>query len=113
VGVMPWIKPYTPYIFWDNFFPQGLQSVKDLAQIAVTAVEKRKKSGSNRKDLLYYLMNARDPDTDQPMPDPELKAEALTQLIAGSDTTSNSLTHILDLLCRHPEAYLTFQILLN
>lgn len=113
VGVMPWIKPYTPYIFWDNFFPQGLQSVKDLAQIAVTAVEKRKKSGSNRKDLLYYLMNARDPDTDQPMPDPELKAEALTQLIAGSDTTSNSLTHILDLLCRHPEAYLTLQLLLN
>lgn len=105
VGVMPWIKPYTPYIFWDNFFPQGLKSVKELAQIAITAVEKRKKNGSNRKDLLYYLMSARDPDTDQPMPDGELKAEALTQLIAGSDTTSNSLTHILDLLCRHPDAY--------
>ena len=105
VGTMPWIKPFTPYIFWDSFFPQGLKSVKDLAQIAITAVEKRKKIGSNRKDLLHYLMNARDPDTGEPMPDGELKAEALTQLIAGSDTTSNSLTHIVDLLCRHPDGY--------
>src|SRR5579859_3624934 len=86
VGTMPWIKPFTPYMFWDGFFPQGLRSVKDLAQIAITAVEKRKKNGSNRKDLLHYLMSARDPDTDQPMPDGELKAEALTQLIAGKNT---------------------------
>ena len=105
VGVMPWIKPFTPYIFWDRFFPQGLKSVKDLAQIAIVAVEKRKRNGSNRKDLLHYLINARDPETDEPMPDPELKAEALTQLIAGSDTTSNTLTHLLDLLCRHPKGY--------
>lgn len=103
VGTMPWIKPYTPYIFWDRFFPQGLRSVRELAKIAIDAVEKRKRNGSNRKDLLHFLMNARDPDTDQPLPDGELKAEALTQLIAGSDTTSNSLTHILDLLCRYPE----------
>lgn len=105
VGTMPWIKPYTPYIFWDRFFPQGLRSVKELAQIAITAVEKRKKMGSNRKDLLHFLISAKDPDTDQPLPDGELKAEALTQLIAGSDTTSNSLTHILDCLCRNPDVY--------
>ena len=105
VGTMPWIKPYTPYMFWDNFFPQGLKSVKELAKIAITAVEKRKKMGSNRKDLLHFLMSAKDPDTDQPLPDGELKAEALTQLIAGSDTTSNSLTHILDCLCRNPDVY--------
>lgn len=116
VGTMPWIKPYTPYMFWDNFFPQGIRSVRELAKIAITAVEKRKKDGSNRKDLLHFLINARDPDTDQPLPDAVLKAEALTQyfrslipvdnrLIAGSDTTSNSLTHILDLLCRNPDVY--------
>lgn len=81
VGTMPWIKPYTPYIFWDRFFPQGLKSVKALAQIAITAVEKRKKGGSNRKDLLHFLMSAKDPDTGEEMPDPELKAEALTQLV--------------------------------
>lgn len=77
--------------------------MKDLAQIAIVAVEKRKRNGSNRKDLLHYLINARDPETGEPMPDGELKAEALTQLIAGSDTTSNTLTHLLDLLCRHPK----------
>jgi benzoate 4-monooxygenase len=107
VGTMPWIKPFTPYMFWDSFFPQGMKSVKELAVIAVTAVEKRKKMGSNRKDLLHYLINARDPDTDEPISDSELKAEALTQLIAGSDTTSNSLTHILDILCHNPDVYVS------
>jgi benzoate 4-monooxygenase len=79
VGTMPWLKPYTPYIFWDSFFPQGIKSVKELAGIAITAVEKRKANGSNRKDLLSFLINARDPDTDEPLPDSEIKAEALTQ----------------------------------
>jgi hypothetical protein len=91
VGTMPWIKPYMPYIFWDNFFPQGLKSVKELAQIAITAVEKRKKGGGNRKDLLHFLMSAKDPDTGEEISDGELKAEALTQLIAGSGITGSEL----------------------
>ena len=66
------------------------------------------KEGSNRKDLLSYLMAARD-ESGKPMPEPELKAEALTQLIAGSDTTSNSLASIIDLLCRHPKVYSRLQ----
>lgn len=33
-----------------------------------------------------------------------MKAEALTQLIAGSDTTGNTITHVVDVLCRYPEA---------
>jgi benzoate 4-monooxygenase len=104
VGTMPYIKPWTPYMLWDPFFPKGLQAVKQLAQIAITAVDKRVKNPSGRRDLLYFLMNARDGDGN-PMPDSELKAEALTQLIAGSDTTSNSLASVVDVLCRNPHEY--------
>ncbi|CCG83326.1 putative Cytochrome P450 benzoate 4-monooxygenase [Taphrina deformans PYCC 5710] len=104
VGIMPYIKLWTPYMFWDSFFPKGLKSVKDLATIAITAVEKRLKTDSDRKDLLSFLIKARDSNGNA-MPDGELKAEALTQLIAGSDTTSNSITSILDVLCRNPEEY--------
>lgn len=59
----------------------------------------------HRKDILYYLLTARDPDTGGDLPDREIKAEALTQLIAGSDTTGNTITHIIDMLLRHPDKY--------
>lgn len=91
-------------MFWDPFFPKGLKSVKELAAIAIGAVEKRLRQDSDRKDLLSFLIKARDGQGNA-MPDSELKAEALTQLIAGSDTTSNSLTSILDVLCRNEEQY--------
>ena len=62
-----------------------------------------------RKDILYYLLTARDPDTGGDLPDLEIKAEALTQLIAGSDTTGNTITHLIDMLIRHPEKYKKLQ----
>jgi benzoate 4-monooxygenase len=63
----------------------------------------------SRRDILYYLLSAKDPDTGGDLPDREIKAEALTQLIAGSDTTGNTICHVVDLLCRHPEAAKTLQ----
>lgn len=104
IGIMPYLKPWTPYMFWDPFFPKGIKSVRELAQIAIKAVEKRLQTKSDRKDLLSFLIKARD-ESGNAMPDSELKAEALTQLIAGSDTTSNSLTSIVDVLCRNPAEY--------
>lgn len=59
---------------------------------------------ASRRDILYYLLSATDPDTGGELPDREIKAEALTQLIAGSDTTGNTITHLIDMLARHPEA---------
>jgi benzoate 4-monooxygenase len=74
-------------------------------------VDKRKdrEADPNRRDILYYLLSAKDPNTGGPLPDMEVKAEALTQLIAGSDTTGNTITHIVDMLCRHPEALKALQ----
>jgi benzoate 4-monooxygenase len=82
-----------------------------VARIAIKAVESRAQQTvkNDRKDLLHYLISARDRDTGKPMPQRELNAEALTMLIAGSDTTSNSLTHILDLLCRNPHVHRKLQ----
>lgn len=76
-----------------------------MAEIGINSVEKRKNTPSDpgRRDILYYLLSAKDPDTGGPLPDRELKAEALTQLIAGSDTTGNSLAQIIDLLVRHQD----------
>ena len=93
LGCMPWLKPYAKYLP-DRFFRDGLQAVSNLAGIAVARVNARldDSSGSDksdRVDLLARLMEGKD-ETGEKLGRQELTAEALTQLIAGSDTTSNS-----------------------
>lgn len=101
VGCMPWIKPYAAYLP-DPFFYQGMQAIKDLAGIAIARVAGRleakeaadEKGESTRKDLLARLMEGKD-ETGAPLGRAELTSEALTQLIAGSDTTSNTMCALL------------------
>ncbi|QRW07861.1 cytochrome P450 family protein [Ceratobasidium sp. AG-Ba] len=90
-----------------------------LAGMAVAAVEKRLKFGlpeeasdedegfedgvlkRGRNDLLEKLMQGKD-ENGEPMGREELTAEALQQLIAGSDTTSNSSCAITYYLAANP-----------
>ena len=80
----PWMRPYAKQLPW---FKQGSKAVKSLAGIAVAAVAKRLATPVDRVDLLSKLQQGRDDDGNL-MGREELTAEALTQLIAGSDTTS-------------------------
>lgn len=57
-----------------------------------------------RRDILSYLLEARDPDTKMPLPENELIMEALSIFIGGSDTTSNTITHGIDLLSRNRDS---------
>ncbi|KAL7006345.1 hypothetical protein EMMF5_003998 [Cystobasidiomycetes sp. EMM_F5] len=102
LGVMqPWLRPYIKYI--DPWFARGSKAVKDLAGMARARVNERLKTGAgDRKDLLARLQEARD-DNGNAMDIDELTAEALTQLIAGSDTTSNSSCAIIFYLARNVE----------
>lgn len=85
MGVLPpFIRPLAKKLPW---FSKGQKAVKSLAGIAVAAVSDRLQNPSDRMDLLQKLQTARD-DEGKPMGPGELTAEALTQLIAGSDTTS-------------------------
>lgn len=68
-------------------FAQGGKDVKNLAGIAIAAVAKRLATPTDRNDLLSKLQAGRDSNGD-PLGREELTAEALTLLIAGSDTTS-------------------------
>ncbi|KAF8888565.1 cytochrome P450 monooxygenase [Infundibulicybe gibba] len=77
-------------------FRQGQKDVKALAGIAIMAVAKRLATPTDRVDLLSKLKEGRD-SNGNPMGRGELTAEALTLLIAGSDTTSNSTCAILKL----------------
>jgi benzoate 4-monooxygenase len=85
MGVLPaWWRPYVRHLPW---YRKGQKDVKTLAGIAIMAVAKRLATSTDRVDLLSKLQEGRDCDGN-PMGKAELTAEALTLLIAGSDTTS-------------------------
>lgn len=90
LGCMPSLIPIAKYLP-DPFFSKGLAAVKDLAGIAIAQVRRRLDNPppADRKDLLARLIEGRD-EKGEPLGREELTAEALTQLIAGSDTTSNT-----------------------
>ncbi|KAG8737441.1 hypothetical protein FRC10_008176 [Ceratobasidium sp. 414] len=118
MGVLPkWIRPWMKYIPW---YAQGNTAVQCLAGMAVAAVERRLQfglpeevvdeeeemegnvtKGKKRTDLLEKLMQGKD-EKGEPMGREELTAEALQQLIAGSDTTSNSSCAITYYLAANP-----------
>lgn len=85
MGVLParW-RPFVAHLPW---YRAGSKDVKTLAGIAIMAVAKRLATETDRVDLLSKLQQARDSEG-KPMSREELTAEALTLLIAGSDTTS-------------------------
>jgi len=102
LGCLPQLKPYAKYLP-DPFFSRGLKTVENLAGIAVARVSARldNKEDSGRVDLLARLMEGKD-ENGQKLGRAELTAEALTQLIAGSDTTSNTSCAILYWICKTP-----------
>jgi benzoate 4-monooxygenase len=100
---MPLLRPWAKYLP-DPFFYQGMEAVENLAGMAVARVSARLDSGpqnEQRVDLLARLMEGRD-ETGAKLGRAELTAEALTQLIAGSDTTSNTSCALLYWVLKTP-----------
>lgn len=65
-----------------------------------------------RADLLARLMEGKD-ENGEPLGRDELTAEALTQMIAGSDTTSNTSCALLFHVLKNPEAWKKLQMELD
>jgi cytochrome P450 len=59
---------------------------------------------TDRRDFFYYLLKARDPETQQGFSTPELWAESNLLIIAGSDTTSTAMAATLFYLVRNEAA---------
>ncbi|KAK0466873.1 cytochrome P450 monooxygenase [Desarmillaria tabescens] len=72
-----------------------------IVGMGITAVSKRLQTPTDRNDLLSKLQAGKDEDGN-PMGREELTAEALTLLVAGSDTTSTSTCAIIYYLARTP-----------
>ena len=71
---------------------------------AAIAARRAAADATERGDVLSLLLAARD-EKGRPMGDEELRDELLTLVLAGHDTTANSLAWAFERLLRTPEAY--------
>ena len=71
---------------------------------AAIAARRRAPDAGERADVLSLLLAARDEDG-TPMSDEELRDELLTLVLAGHETTANSLAWAFERLVRTPHAY--------
>ncbi|KAJ7681316.1 cytochrome P450 monooxygenase [Mycena olivaceomarginata] len=93
-----WWRPFMARLPWFRAREHG---ERDFGGIAIVAVEKRLAAPTERVDLLSKLQAGKD-EHGQPLGRAELTAEAQSFLIAGSDTTSNSVAVIINHLAGNP-----------
>ncbi|KAI1409987.1 cytochrome P450 [Hypoxylon sp. FL1857] len=86
---------------------KGMEMRKRISQYAEQSLERHYKlveeQGDDAKPTLLsklYRANENDKDT---LPFDELRNDAMSYIVAGSDTTTNTLTYLIWEVCRHPE----------
>lgn len=67
-------------------------------------VDERRRRGSDGNDILSILLSARDEDGIA-LSDGEIRDELLTLLLAGHETTANTVAWTFERLVRHPQIY--------
>ncbi len=82
---------------------KGRRAAVGLKTSAVSAIERRRASGAERKDLLGLLLAARDPETGRGLSDTELRDNVVTFIGAGHETTALALTYALYLIANAPD----------
>ena len=81
-----------------RFFEETIDSL-----IATRRERRAKNPDSLPRDLLTLLLDARDPETGEGLSEAEVRANVLTFISAGHETTANCLTWSLYLLSQAPE----------
>jgi enediyne biosynthesis protein E7 len=76
---------------------------RQLGKIILDEVQRRRRDGVRRNDILSQLIDARGRDTAAPMADRQLLDEVMTLIVAGHETTAASLNWFWYLLDSEPE----------
>jgi cytochrome P450/NADPH-cytochrome P450 reductase len=81
-------------------FQEDISTMNDLVD---KIIEERKRSGSDAKDLLSYMLNGVDKESGQKLDDLNIRYQCITFLVAGHETTSGLLSFALYFLLQQPE----------
>jgi cytochrome P450 len=82
-------------------FNRAIAALHEVTDRIIAA--KRARAEFDGKDLLSALLAAQHADPDDPTPDRRIHDEAITMLVAGSDTISSTLAWVCYQLARDPE----------
>src|SRR5580698_8977294 len=74
-----------------------------LSALLTDVIDVYRRVGTDHGDLISILMHARDDDTGAGMTNEQLRDEATTLVIAGSETTGNTVAWACYLLAQHPQ----------
>jgi cytochrome P450 len=80
-----------------------LAANRSLEQVIYHIIAERRQQNRDTGDLLSMLLSARDEETGEGMNDRQIRDELMTMLLAGHETTANTLTWTWFLLSQHPE----------
>jgi cytochrome P450 len=80
------------------------RAVAMLDDVVYRLIRNGRALGSDRGDVLSMLVLARDEDDGSQLADREIRDEVMTLMLAGHETTANTLTWVWYELGRHPEA---------
>ncbi|HEY9298302.1 MAG TPA: cytochrome P450, partial [Phormidium sp.] len=79
-------------------------AIQQLDKNIYKIINQRRVSGEDQGDLLSMLMQAQDEEDGSKMTDKQLRDEAATLILAGHETTANTLAWTWMLLSQYPEA---------
>lgn len=82
---------------------QVQQAIRTLNRVVYAMIDERRQQPTDRGDLLSMLLLARDADSGQGMTDQQVRDEVMTMLVAGHETTANTLAWAWYLLSQHPQ----------
>ncbi len=88
-------------------------AIHALDQVVYRIIAERRMLPTDTGDLLSMLLLAQDEETGQGMNDRQVRDEVLTLLLAGHETTANTLTWTWYLLSEYPEVERRLQAELN
>ncbi|BAY18324.1 cytochrome P450 [Anabaenopsis circularis NIES-21] len=95
------------FLVWEWFpRPENIsyrQAIAQMNEAIYKLIQQRRSSQEKTNDLLTMLMEAKDEQTGQQMDDKLLRDEVATLMLAGHETTANTLSWTWMLLSQNPE----------
>ncbi|KAI9209887.1 cytochrome P450 [Polychytrium aggregatum] len=97
--LFPWTR-YLPFLSINRQFTKDRNFMRSFTK---DMVESRRSHPTDRHDILQQLLDAKDPETGKPLTDAEISINSRLFLIAGSETTANTIALTIIHLFEYPQ----------